>query len=616
MRLESIRVMNFKSYLDSGEILLSPGINLVVGRNSAGKSVLLDAIGLRFIGQPHRSIKSMPHPDDAEMPVSRVSFKVQCAGIDLKRTFLKRTNQAYFPLPEGMPQDANQARLVVEGLFNATQVVATMEATALKGSVAGINSQLRLPVSYEGAPETFGPGNFVFSPDDSRREITSIAFAAGGTSIAGLVEAAILPKIFRFQAERLGLGSCNAGVNMVLAPNAQNLPEVLQNLQHNPDRFNSYVEKVRDVFPQVQAITTVPAPNNQVEARVWQLPTSTKRADLSFPLNQCGTGIGQVMGLLYVVVCSDEPQVIIIDEPNSFLHPGAARELIRVLNAFPQHQYIIATHSPEVIAEAGDCPVIRVTWEDGASRCEVHSVRNTELSRQLLQDVGARLGDVFGFDEVLWVEGPSDQAVFNLLLEHEFDPLPGLAILPVRDTGNFDRRRARDIVQIYRQASMSSAILPPTIGFILDREGRTQKDIQAIEQETDGEVSFLGRTMIENYLLHPASIATVLTSELGGEGSVSADAVSDWIARQGQLADYNATDMAVFSEAWLAKVDGAKLLRDLFGELTEQRVIFRKVVHCAALAREIMEKHSAALEALTKVVESKLKIRQLSRPYI
>jgi predicted ATP-dependent endonuclease of OLD family len=45
-------------------------------------------------------------------------------------------------------------------------------------------------------------------------------------------------------------------------------------------------------------------------------------------------------------------QAIAIDEPNSFLHPDAARTLIRILKQHPQHQYIITTHSPEVIAEA------------------------------------------------------------------------------------------------------------------------------------------------------------------------------------------------------------------------------------------------------------------------
>ncbi len=43
--------------------------------------------------------------------------------------------------------------------------------------------------------------------------------------------------------------------------------------------------------------------------------------------------------MLYVVLTSRESRVIIIDEPQSFLHPGAVRKLFDVLKDFPQHQY-------------------------------------------------------------------------------------------------------------------------------------------------------------------------------------------------------------------------------------------------------------------------------------
>ena len=142
------------------------------------------------------------------------------------------------------------------------------------------------------------------------------------------------------------------------------------------------------------------------------------------------------------------------------------------------------------------------------------------VSRQLLNDVGARLSDVFGFDEVMWVEGPSDQSCVVAILEVAFDPLPGLTVLPVRDTGNFDKRRAADIVAIYRQASMGSALVPPTIGFLLDRDGRTETDIEHITSETKGAVSFLDRVMIENYLLDPQAISEALNSECANSSHV------------------------------------------------------------------------------------------------
>ena len=74
MKIDSFRVLNYKSYLDSGEIALSPGMNIVVGKNSVGKSALIEALSLQFTGRPHRSIQSLPHPEDAENPRSEVAL--------------------------------------------------------------------------------------------------------------------------------------------------------------------------------------------------------------------------------------------------------------------------------------------------------------------------------------------------------------------------------------------------------------------------------------------------------------------------------------------------------------------------------------------------------------
>jgi AAA15 family ATPase/GTPase len=42
--LQSFRVQNYKSYLDSGELKLSPGFNVIVGQNNVGKTALVDAL--------------------------------------------------------------------------------------------------------------------------------------------------------------------------------------------------------------------------------------------------------------------------------------------------------------------------------------------------------------------------------------------------------------------------------------------------------------------------------------------------------------------------------------------------------------------------------------------
>jgi predicted ATPase len=609
MKIDSFRVLNYKSYLDSGEIALSSGINIVVGKNSVGKSALIEALSLQFVGRPHRSIQSLPHPEDAENPRSEVAFVTSCSGSELRRTFLRSGQTMYMPAPNGMTQDAAQAAVYIRGLFTAERIDARLRAIGNIDSGAGITGDGYSVVWTGGpAPTDFSTLNVIVSPSADRRDFGPPGFGNAGWSLPTLVAQTLTPRLFRFKAERLNIGKCASGKNKTLSADAGNLPEVLFNLNANPHQFREYESLVRRVFPLVETITVRPFDGTQVEIRVWQLPRESRRDDLAFPLDQCGTGIGQVMAILYVVVSSADPQIILIDEPNSFLHPGAARALVQVLREFSHHQYIIATHAPEVLAEAGLCPVIRVNWANGASKCTVFSERTTEVSRQLLTDVGARLSDVFGFDQVLWVEGPSDRDCFTTIQEFRNEKVPGLAILPVRDTGNFERRKAADIVAIYRQASMGSALLPPTIGFLLDREGRTDKEIAQVTTETHGAVSFLDCRMLENYLMDPATISDVINADLDKDANLTSVAmVDEWLKLHGGEPKYGAVGAAPLSAIWLRQAHGAKVLNDLFLELSESRVEFRKTRHCVALVRTLLEKQPGYLDPLASLVVAKLR---------
>lgn len=61
MFISKFKVFNYKSYLDSGLIEFTPGINIIVGQNNSGKTSLLEALTLNFDNQPHLSLKTLPN---------------------------------------------------------------------------------------------------------------------------------------------------------------------------------------------------------------------------------------------------------------------------------------------------------------------------------------------------------------------------------------------------------------------------------------------------------------------------------------------------------------------------------------------------------------------------
>ena len=44
MRLRSIQINNLNNIIDSGELILSPNINIIIGENNSGKSTIINAI--------------------------------------------------------------------------------------------------------------------------------------------------------------------------------------------------------------------------------------------------------------------------------------------------------------------------------------------------------------------------------------------------------------------------------------------------------------------------------------------------------------------------------------------------------------------------------------------
>jgi predicted ATPase len=98
------------------------------------------------------------------------------------------------------------------------------------------------------------------------------------------------------------------------------------------------------------------------------------------PLSECGTGIGQVLAMLYVVLTAEVPRTIIIDEPQSFLHPGAIRKLLDILKGYPQHQFIVSTHS-SVVATASNPKTLLLLRKEGTERLKARVTYLTSRSQ-------------------------------------------------------------------------------------------------------------------------------------------------------------------------------------------------------------------------------------------
>ena len=126
----------------------------------------------------------------------------------------------------------------------------------------------------------------------------------------------------------------------------------------------------------------------------------------------------------------------------------------------------------------------------------------------------------------IWVEGQTEEIVLPELLQH-FCPevSAGTAVLRVEHTGAFEKKglSPTEVAKIYQRLTESSALVPPMVAILLDKESRKRSECARISKESAGMIHFLQRTMLENFVLHPGAISAVW-SELGED--VSVDTVS------------------------------------------------------------------------------------------
>jgi predicted ATP-dependent endonuclease of OLD family len=166
------------------------------------------------------------------------------------------------------------------------------------------------------------------------------------------------------------------------------------------------------------------------------LANKFRQNDLNFTLAESGTGVGQVLAILCVAMSLPE-SIIIIDEPNAFFHPGAAKTLMHILKQY-SHQYVISTHSAELISACSPSTIHIVGFNNGESTIKHLAGADIEGIRLLLADLGMNLTDVFGAERIIWVEGYTEKECFPLLLKHLKAHLSSCTyIVPVRKHSGF-----------------------------------------------------------------------------------------------------------------------------------------------------------------------------------
>jgi predicted ATPase len=302
---------------------------------------------------------------------------------------------------------------------------------------------------------------------------------------------------FRFPSIRPGSTAKRAisEVQPRLAPDGSNLPEVLVYLStHGDPLWQELQSTVAKVFPNAG---TLIAP---LDGRNVEVAFHDPHRTLPVNIGDVGAGLQQFLLIAYAALAHTDSTFLAVEEPETSLHNDAQRDMLTSIHKWAEDKVIVlATHSPVFVDRRGRIDSVwHVRRDDGVS-----CLRQADDIAEAFADTGVRLSDVFAADQILVVEGDTEEMIAAQWFP-DYVQDPRNSVIGVGGSDNIWKGSAIERVMA------SSAELQRKITFLRDRDELPDATIKELEARG---IKILPCREIENLLLDAGAIAVVLSEE-------------------------------------------------------------------------------------------------------
>jgi energy-coupling factor transporter ATP-binding protein EcfA2 len=595
MELIGIQLHNYASF-GSAYVPLRKGINLLVGKNNSGKTALLRSV---------------------TMLNQRLDPREVYPEINGYYTTIDGSNDRLMDLVfELQPEDASRVAIQQEQWvrFISEEHPVLYCEVLLPNLVFGACD---MRGKTKAAPLlSWGQDNVLYrcqiNPDLSSGGVVGRVLAQTSGSPSGrqylsepygqFFVGIHLPKVRLVEAHRASIPRQAMASITVLDPRGEQLANHLLNLLPNErPKFDLIETFVTSVFPEFQRLNP-----QHVQNQVF-ITFTLKNSEQTIPLTHCGTGVEQVLSLATFVVTSERGSVILLDEPHSYLHPTAERQLISFLREHDEHTFVVATHSTILINSVEPSQIAYV--ERGRSST-YRELRSFEMS-ELFELLGYRNSDFVFFDRLILVEGISDHLTLEVILKKlgktpifliDSTGFPLMHGVPGAGKPGSLRKNVTALqTSILRCEEFLQEISRTRIPRVYLFDGDFDKQERQQLEGTKGgtiKVRFLKRHELENYLIDPEAVAHVLTEELRiadpTRSAVSAVEVAALIAEalESMVGNIDRAEALRF-------VQGSQLLNSVFQHFASE---YDKSRHAFLLARQIKNADEAGWQEVWDLV--------------
>lgn len=229
-----------------------------------------------------------------------------------------------------------------------------------------------------------------------------------------------------------------------------------------------------------------------------------------------GAGIREALRLILDYEF-EQPQILLVEEPEIHLHPALESSMMRYLKACGQNsQIFITTHSTNFL-DTAELENVYLISRSPTTNAELLSCDDAES--KIPKELGIRLSSLFMFDRLVFVEGPSDEevlreiaSILDVNLAHTsvgFVPMGG-----VRNLAYFAAESTLDFLS-KRQVKM---------WFVIDRDEREDADLKKLAQRLGNRAKLvtLSKREIENYLVDIPALCKFIVFKKRMAGGIDA----------------------------------------------------------------------------------------------
>jgi energy-coupling factor transporter ATP-binding protein EcfA2 len=486
--LESIRFTNYKCF--HNQTIPFRSSTVVVGRNNAGKSTIVEALRLvSLVANRAEHLRFYAPPDWAD--VHRNHRGVEPSLEDLDINF------------DGVFHRYNDPPAIILAKFcNGSSVELFVGREKGQGRVHGV----------------------------IRNAKGKIAQNAREATLAAIPRIAILPQVAPVSKTEMILNSEHVRRNLFTSL--------------TPRHFRNQINLLHHFYVDFRAISEETWPGLRIDSFIGHggnsgdpLQLLVQNDDFVAEISWMGHGLQMWLQTMWFLARSRSAKVVMLDEPDVYMHPDLQRRLVRFLRErFPQT--ILTTHSVEMLSEVDPKQILII------DRKREHSAFADTMPamQRAIDGLGAihniQLSRLWGTRKLLLVEGNDMQILrrfHDLISPDSLDSLATIPSFPIGGWGGWNYAVGSSMLLQNAGGDEISAYC------ILDSDYHTPKEVETRQRDAEAKNVRLHvwlRKEIENYLVIPGAIRRVI-----GQDCTEPPSVDEITTKLQQIAESNKNEV-------------------------------------------------------------------------